>query len=395
MKEKKKNNSGNKNLGGISKAQKLLKGMDSAKLADNVFIHIAVWFIVLGVPMFFMSRDNVSWASIFTFIPVALCFIVVFYANYLYLIDKLLFENKKNEFILINIILIIGIAFFMHFWHDFSETMKPFADNPSLGKGEGMQPPPRRPRDHNGPFSPSIFFMLRDVFSLSMVMALCVAIKMSLRWAKIETQQKEMQQTMMEAELKNLKNQINPHFLLNTLNNIYALAQFNSPKLQPAILDLSRLLQYVLYENNQPFVSLKEEANFIRNYIDLMRLRLSDNVNLSVEINLRENSATLIAPLIFISLIENAFKHGVSGEENSFIDISLSENEDGKVEFLCKNSFFPKGESDKSGSGIGLQQVQKRLDLLYPYRYMWHKEIDENVYSTVLIIDTKTEKPKE
>lgn len=396
MQKNKMNKSGNKNVGGISKAKKLWKGMNSAKLADNVFIHIAVWFIVLGVPMFFMSRDNVSWASIFTFIPVALCFIVVFYANYLYLINKFLFENKKNEFVIINIILIVGVAFFMHFWHEFSETMKPFTENPPFANGEGMQtPPPRGPRNNEKHFAPSFFFLLRDVFSLSMVMALSVAIKMSLRWTKIEAQQKEMQQTMMEAELKNLKNQINPHFLLNTLNNIYALAQFNSPKLQPAILDLSRLLQYVLYENNQQYVSLKEEANFIQNYIDLMRLRLSDNVKLTVNIKLQENSTTLIAPLIFISLIENAFKHGVSGEEYSFIDISLTETEDRKVEFLCKNSFFPKGDSDKSGSGIGLQQVQKRLDLLYPYRYMWHKEVEDNVYSTVLIIDTKTEKPEE
>ena len=96
----------------------------------------------------------------------------------------------------------------------------------------------------------------------------------------------------------------------------------------------------------------------------------------------------MIAPLIFISLIENAFKHGISSDDYSFVDISLSEKEEGKIEFLCRNSYFPKDASDKSGSGIGLQQVEKRLELIYPHRHVWHKEIEGNVYSTALIIQT-------
>jgi LytS/YehU family sensor histidine kinase len=258
-------------------------------------------------------------------------------------------------------------------------------DMPPFGGGKPPEDPPGMEKNR---WLPIVIFILRDVILLTLVVVLSTAIKMSSRWTKIEAMQKEMQQAMIEAELKNLKNQINPHFLLNTLNNIYALAQLNSPKVKPAIMDLSRLLQYVLYENNKMYVPLKEEVNFIGNYIDLMRLRLPANTNLSVKFDIRENSGVMIAPLIFISLIENAFKHGVSSDEYSFIDISLTEKEDGKIEFLCRNSHFPKDESDKSGSGIGLQQVKKRLELIYPYRYMWHKEIENNIYSTVLIIET-------
>lgn len=365
--------------------------MKSGRLADNVFIHIAVWSVVIGLPLFFMNRENVSWMNFLMYLPVPLSFMMVFYVNYIYLVDKFLFRGKKGEFILINIVLILGMALLIHLWHEFSDGMMPAIENLPLkdGAGGGIMPPPQRGPMRPHHIKPIVSFIVRDVISLSIVVALSVAFKISLRWLKIEAEQKEMQQTMMEAELKNLKNQLNPHFLLNTLNNIYALAQFNSPKLQPAILDLSRLLQYVLYENNQPYVPLKEEVDFIRNYIDLMRLRLSENVKLSVNVSLLDNSPARIAPLIFISLIENAFKHGVSGGEPAFIDISLTETDDGKVKFLCQNSFFPKGESDRSGSGIGLQQVQKRLELLYPSRYVWQNDIKDDAYSVALTIDTR------
>lgn len=355
------------------------------KLADNIFIHIAVWCIIFGLPLFFMSRGDFSWVSFLLFLPVPVCFMIVFYSNYFYLIDRLLFENRKNEFLIINILLILGTALLIHLWHEFSFTLNVQDNMPPFGGGKPPEGPP--PPEKNR-WVPIVIFTLRDVILLTLVVVLSTAIKMSSRWTKIEAMQKEMQQAMIEAELKNLKNQINPHFLLNTLNNIYALAQLNSPKVKPAIMDLSRLLQYVLYENNKMYVPLKEEVNFIGNYIDLMRLRLPANTNLSVKFDIRENSGVMIAPLIFISLIENAFKHGVSSDEYSFIDISLSEKEDGKIEFLCRNSHFPKDESDKSGSGIGLQQVKKRLELIYPYRHMWHKEIEDNIYSTVLIIET-------
>ena len=120
-----------------------------------------------------------------------------------------------------------------------------------------------------------------------------------------------------------------------------------------------------------------------------MRIRLADNVKLNTDFSYSETRNTLISPLIFISLIENAFKHGISGDKPSFIDISLKERSDGKVEFVSKNSYFPKSESDKSGSGIGLELVKRRLELLYPGSYLWRTAIEEDVYTTVLVIDTK------
>jgi two-component system sensor histidine kinase AlgZ len=173
-----------------------------------------------------------------------------------------------------------------------------------------------------------------------------------MRLSQMQTKQKEMEKAMTEAELKNLKNQINPHFLLNTLNNIYALSQFDPPKSSSAILELSELLRYVLYDNDKTYVPLREEVDFIRNYIELMQLRLTDNVKVYTTFDISEKSNTMVAPLIYISLIENAFKHGVSNDEPSIIEFNLSEKENGEIYFLCRNTCFPKTNSDKSGSGI-------------------------------------------
>ena len=148
-----------------------------------------------------------------------------------------------------------------------------------------------------------------------------------------------------------------------------------------------KLLRYVLYENNDTFVPLPQEIEFLKNYIRLMRIRLSDNVKVNVVFDVAEDSTTQIAPLLFISLIENAFKHGISGEENDVISITIREVQGEKVICDIRNSYHPKNEQDQSGSGIGLQQVRKRMDLLYPKAYSWKIYVsEENLYCSTLII---------
>lgn len=191
--------------------------------------------------------------------------------------------------------------------------------------------------------------------------------------------------------MKNLKNQLNPHFLLNTLNNIYALIAFNCDKAQEAVQELSKLLRHVLYDNQQTFVPLEKELDFIRNYVALMRIRLPQQVEISLHLETDPGSSLLIAPLLFISLIENAFKHGISPTAHSFISIAITGNTDGTVRCEIQNSNYPKTGQDKSGSGIGLEQVSKRLELIYPKHYEWEKGISANgqVYSSILTIQTK------
>ena len=347
---------------------------------DNVFIHLSVWIIIFGLPLFLTDRgQGVSWSYFWRQTSVMLSFMIVFYVNYLYLINQFLYKQKAKTFIFINLLLIIAMASLMYFAHDFIMSLNL--------DGRPMR---RRRKYASIPY----IFIGRNVFSLALIVGLSVAIKMSARWAMIESERKELEKAKTEAELKNLKSQINPHFLLNTLNNIYALIEFNPPKAQTAVEELSKLLRHLLYDNNDKFVNLSKEVEFIKNYIELMRIRLAKNVTLTTNIDISPNTSTQIAPLIYISLIENAFKHGVSGNKDSFIDIQFTEKANGVVEFICTNSCFPKSSSDKSGSGIGLNQVKRRLELLYPERYKWvqntvEKDNSQSIYLSHLTINTK------
>jgi LytS/YehU family sensor histidine kinase len=167
------------------------------------------------------------------------------------------------------------------------------------------------------------------------------------------------------------------------------LIAFDSNRAQEAVQELSKLLRHVLDNNQMTYVPLQKELDFINNYISLMRIRLPQSVKINVQLN-EGNKNLHIAPLIFISLIENAFKHGVSPTEESFISISIQGHDDGNITCEIKNSYFPKDQSDKSGNGIGLEQVYRRLELSYPGNYQWSKgpSADRQTYTSCLTIQT-------
>ncbi|MCD8166885.1 MAG: histidine kinase [Bacteroides sp.] len=365
-------------------------------------IHLFGWCIVFVFPLFFLERENndssINWMRYLHFSIIPLSLALVFYINYFGLIPAYLFQEKIKKFILANILLVSIVGLGTQGWQGIHRRMETMTQNPEreiytqgqeveiseeLSQGPSQQPWQRRP-------PPVWMFFIRDILSLILMVGFSVAIRMSIRWSQAENARREAERNRTEAELKNLRNQINPHFLLNTLNNIYALISFNSKKAQQAVHDLSKLLRYALYENQQTFVPLIQEIDFIKNYIELMRIRLTSHVKLTTEFRIREENSICIAPLIFISLIENAFKHGVSPVEPSYIHIQIYENQQDQVICEIRNSNFPKNESDKSGSGIGLEQVKKRLELLYPNNYLWHTNItpDGKEYNSILVIST-------
>lgn len=342
----------------------------SARRPLEILIHFIGWGIMFGFPFFFVDRGNgsINWMAYIRHSAVPFSFMIVFYVNYFLLIPRFLFQSQTKRYITYNIVLLCIIGVLLRLWQNltFDPTLMP---------------------KHPGKV-PGWLFFARDMVSLIFTIAMSAAIRMSGRWSKAEAARKEAERSRAEAELKNLRNQLNPHFLLNTLNNIYALIAFDSDKAQQAVQELSKILRYVLYDNQQMYVPLCKEVDFIRNYIELMRIRLTSNVEMTTEFDIQPDSQTAIAPLIFISLIENAFKHGISPTERSFISIHISENEQ---EIMCEilNSNHPKNSiTDKSGSGVGLEQVGRRLEILYPGRYTWLKEVsaDSKVYESKLSI---------
>ena len=332
-------------------------------------IHTVAWCILFGMPFFFTGRqtESVTVESYTRFVVMPLSFMVVFYVNYFGLVKRYLSRQRTAEFFLSNLLLIALTMVVVHL------LMQYLPDDPTRHR------PPRQPD-----FQHIVGFFAGNAFLYALVAGLSVAIRMTGNWYQMETMRRELEKSRAEAELKNLKSQLNPHFLFNTLNNIYSLIAFSPEEAQGAVHDLSRLLRYVLYDSSQPRVPLEKELDFIRNYVELMRIRLPLHAELKTDIRQPEHPFE-IAPLLFISLIENAFKHGVSNNQPSFIRIYVGE-EGNHVVCRIENSFFPKDGNDHSGSGIGLTNLRKRLALLYPERHHFVAERRGDTFFAELVI---------
>ena len=197
------------------------------------------------------------------------------------------------------------------------------------------------------------------------------------------TRQAESQKNA-EAELVWLRNQLNPHFLFNTLNNISSLIQVDADTAQESIGQLSDLLRYALYESSQKEVPLASEVAFMRDYIDLMRLRCNKMAKIEVELP-DPAPNVMVIPLLFISPIENAFKHGVNNRRPSFVHIRLAWDE-GRIVFQIENSRHPKAETDRVGSGIGIENLRRRLELAYPGRHAYRQSQTDTTYQVTITI---------
>ncbi len=331
-------------------------------------IHVAIWAVILALPFFSPQPGRALHGGLdySRFLPVIISFVIVFYTNYLFLIKHFLSNKRFGGFIFWNVLLIAKASVAVHLFFRYAVP-------------HDVAPPPHSTLD-------TISFSVRNTVIYMAIVGIAVAVKMTAEWYKNEAQRKEIEKNQAEAELANLKNQVNPHFLFNTLNNIYSLIQIDPVKAQEAVHDLSGMLRYVLYESQKDSVPLTKECKFLKEYIKLMSARLSSGVRLEVDLQ-DTASDRQIAPLLFIPLVENAFKHGISDTEDSFIRIELNEKDE-YVICLVENSCFPKDDTDRSGSGIGIINLKRRLDLLYPGAYSFEYGRVQSVYRSLLRIKT-------
>ncbi len=194
--------------------------------------------------------------------------------------------------------------------------------------------------------------------------------------------QERFQTHRLAAELKFLKTQVNPHFLFNTLNNLYSLAYTGSEKTAPMILKLSEMMRYMLYESDAEQVPLDKEIQYIQNYIQLQQLKTEEEQQIIFEV-LGETAGLQLPPMLFVPLVENAFKHG-NLEENGWLKAKI-EVEDKRLIFSIHNSFRPHQQKDPVG-GIGLENVRKRLQLLFPEKHEFNVEEKDGVFGVRLIL---------
>jgi two-component sensor histidine kinase len=259
----------------------------------------------------------------------------------------------------------------------------------------GFRPPREerespRPRNDYQRFRPFFIpYQVYNYFISSLFLTFfALVLRVMGRHAGIEKRQKELEKEKLNSELALLKNQISPHFFFNTLNNIYSLISINTEDSQNAVLKLSKLMRYLLYESEQRLTNLSNEIDFMNNYIDLMRLRTSNKVSLNVSFPEKTENINL-PPLLFIPFIENAFKHGISYREKSFINISMK-IDDENLTFNCDNSIGnSKVEKEDNHNGIGLENVRKRLKLLFPGKHTLKIERAEKTFVVNLAINIK------
>lgn len=327
----------------------------------EILIHIAIWIVIILLPLMFMNHGrgmSVSQFMLTTTVP--LTFMAVFYIDYLWLTPRYFVTGHRTQFFVINTFIVIVLGIALHLWMSLSHDM--------LGHNH------REP-----PLILTIAFVIRDIVNLVIAAAIATLLHLALQWQTAEEARKE-------AELSNLRSQINPHFLLNTLNNIYALTAINTQKAQEAIQYLSKMLRHMLYDYQRSEIELRDEVEFLKNYIRLMKLRQGPSVEVNTSFHIT-NEQQKVAPMIFISLVENAFKHGVKPAVPCTINITIQAND---KQIVCDivNSNHPKTSTDRSGHGVGLELVRRRLELAYKGRYEWTHGVNDNqkmYHSTITI----------
>ena len=244
-----------------------------------------------------------------------------------------------------------------------------------------QQPPPMR---EGGPlmmFGPGEVVLF---FGGLLLMGMNLGVKLYFRSQEDADILSQIEKHALERQLQYLKYQVNPHFFMNTLNNIHALVDIDPERAKASIVELSKLMRYVLYEGNNRLTPLSREVQFLRNYVQLMSMRYTGNVSISLDVP-EVLPDSMLPPLLLVIFVENAFKHGISYRTKSFVEISLQPHGD-RLLFSCRNSRPEIKHDENMKGGVGLCNVRRRLDLLFPGNYTLDIKEQEDTYTVHLDI---------
>lgn len=336
------------------------RNKNNAVILAQVFIWAWLLLTPCLISLFAKNSFHASVTILLTTLKQSLPLLFIYLIDFIFLIPKWLFKGKQRLFVLVNLsFALLPIIFLLHGLLT-KENISPLEKSwlyAAIGIGE---------------------------FVIILCIGTAIGVRYIMRWNTLQMKIQEKKLQSAEAEVKWLKYQLNPHFLFNTLNNISSLTQIDADKAQDCIGQLSDLLRYAIYDSNLDLVPLKGEVDFMNNYIDLMRLRCNDMTYIEADLEKPEQDIK-IAPLLFISLIENSFKHGVNARKESFIRFKLRLVGNNLV-FYSENSCYPKDEGDRTGSGIGLENLQMRLELLYHDSYDYSHSVENGIYKVSVTI---------
>ena len=348
------------------------KQIDSSRRLSTLALHVLFVGIIFVLPEALLRVAIPDRTLEITWPMYAKSFITlaVFYLNYFLVIPHTLNgpRGSRWKFLMWNFVIIVAGATLIYIVYRW------------LYSGP-------RPRNWQTSALAAFSYIIRDTIVLVLAISLAVALRVSRRWLDLEQRHQHLMAVRRQSELDSLRSQLNPHFLFNTLNTIYALVEISPRQAQEAIHRMSSLLRYVVYDNPR-VVPLGHEIDFVTNYVELMRLRLG---NRPVELSIvrSEDDGVEIAPLLFITLIENAFKHGNATDPSNPIKISIVS--DGH-EITCSTENFvaPENKNVNSG-GVGLVNLRRRIELLYGRKALLTTELSaEGIYYASLTVDTHT-----
>jgi len=329
-------------------------------------IHLLVWLILFYIPVALSYGTNSKLFDIAIRFWLQLSILaIIFYYNYLWFVERYLIgKGKKWIFVLINLFIFLFFSWIKH--QIFLSIEKP---------------------DGNRSGPPIGFIWYMDFFTYLIPVAFAIAIRMSKRLVGMEVYKTEAENIKLQADLQHLKFQLQPHFFFNALNNIYSLIETDPEKARTSIHSMSKLMRHLLQVSEVAVTTLLEEIDFLKKYIILMQVRLNEKTR--IETNFPDHIPNIqIAPLLFISIVENAFKHGVSASHESNISFSLKLS-DNTITFISQNKSFSKSSSDLSGSGIGLENLRKRLRILYPSRHSFTTNLADDIFEATLQLNLK------
>ena len=347
-------------------------GQNKINFFEPVILTI-FWVILFGAPLLFGNfEQGLDWEKVLNTWRPLLPLFLAFLINRFILLPQLFF-NRKRGWYLLAVVALIGMLMAGN------EMISPSpAPRPKPRTEISNRPPPPGPKRRHDPRQrPHAPFPKGVVFSFLclMVIGMDTGLKSAMKLSESERANTVLEKENITSQLAFLRNQVSPHFFMNTLNNIHSLIDIDTKEAKESIIRLSKLMRHLLYESESERLPLKKEIDFIKSYVELMKLRYSSKVEITLKtpVDVPERN---IPPLLFTSILENAFNYGISYGKPSFIDISLTCAPD-SLTFTVKNSNH-KNLRDKDASGIGLENTRKRLDLLYGNKYTLdiNEEID-------------------
>lgn len=341
------------------------------KSRNSIIIHLVFWLfiVVLVTVLVAYSKEPLSFYNLAVGLGYSgLINISIFYINYTLLIPLLVKENKKYGLYIISIILLMVM---MSFFKTVIASLHADTILRHINNNGGVE------------YIPISSYAITAVFVSGFFIVVSSMLKLGIDWFGNERTQRNLESEKKEMELQFLKSQLNPHFLFNSLNNIYSLAYQKSDKTADAILKLSEIMRYMIYESNDSWVSLSKEIEYVQSFIELQKLRFKDGAAVEFTMN-GEIDNQQIVPLILISFVENAFKHGVANDPKNPIKINIIANQ--KILHFSITNKKNKYNKDEMG-GVGLNNVERRLQLLYPDRYKLNIVNSATHYTSELMLD--------